>query len=161
MKIPVVLPTVHIDIDTGGHLTVDVDGDPHPAAAARVRGDLRAVLDSITTDLGTAVRVEVREHDGTTYSDIATPPTEADATPELDAAPTGAPDAHSTSSAGIRGPGFLPGEEVAVTYVVCTRTADGNGWAAVQLPAALLSKSGLRMLLVGMTSAAVAEVEPT
>jgi hypothetical protein len=161
MRIPAVLSTVHVTIDADGHLAIDVDGDPHPTARGRARGDLRYVLDEITTGLGTAVRVEVREHDGSTYADIATPPTPADTTPGPDPPPAEPVNAWPAPSAGLRAAGFLPGEDVAVTYVVCTQTAGADGIAAVQLPPALLVRSGLKMLLVGMTSAAIAEVEPT
>jgi hypothetical protein len=166
MRIPAVLSTVHVTIDADGHLAIDVDGDPHPTARGRARGDLRSILDEITTGLGTAVRVDVREHDGSTYADIATPPTPtptppADTTPGPDPPPAEAANARSAPSAGLGGTGFLPGEEVAVTYVVCTQTAGADGRTAVQLPPALLVRPGLKMLLVGMTSAAIAEVEPT
>ena len=80
MRIPVVLATAHVAVDADGHLLVDIDREPFAADLPLTRDDLASVLDEITTSLGTAVRVEVRESDGTTYTDIATPP-QAEPTP--------------------------------------------------------------------------------
>lgn len=153
MRIPAVLSTVHVTIDADGHLTINVDGEPPPAARELARGDLQSVLDEITAEFGTAVRVEVREYDGTTYSDIITPPA-GDTTPVPEVPPAAPP-------SGLSGRGFHPGEEVAVAYVICTQTAGADGRTAIQVPPALLLRSGVKMLLVGMTSAAVATIEPT
>jgi hypothetical protein len=152
MRIPVVLSTVHVDIGDDGHLLVDVNGEPHDVDRTFVRADLRSVLDEITAELGTAVRVEIREADGTTYADIATPPLVSDDRP-----PDGG--AAATPRPGLNGTGFRPGEEVAVAYVLCTQTAGSDGQTTVQLPPALLARRGHRMVLIGMTSAAVAEIE--
>lgn len=152
MKIPVVLSTVHVHVGADGRVLVDRDGNPYAAGRALVRADLGAVLDQITTDLGTPVRVEIREADGTTYADIATPPS----------APTstfGDGETSSTPPSGITGQGFRPGEEVAVAFVLCTETAGADGQAAVHLPPALLAKPGLRLVLIGMTSTTLAEIE--
>lgn len=152
MKIPVVLNTVHVDVGDDGHLLVDVDGEPRDVDRTLTRADLRSVLDQITTELGTPVRVEIRKADGTIYADIATPPVASDDPPPDDEATT-------TPRPGLHGEGFRPGEEVAVAYVLCTETAGADGRAAVQLPPALLAQRGPRMVLVGLTSAAVAEIE--
>jgi hypothetical protein len=165
MRIPAVLKTVHVTIAVDGHLAIDIDGDSYPAAPESVRGDLQDILDEITTKLGTPVKVEVREHDGTTYSDLAMPAAPLETTPRPRAAPVAAVNAQSAAPGGLSGTRFHPGEEVAVAFVVCTQAAGADGQAAMRLPPALLAKSGLRMLLVGLTSAVVAEVgtgaEPT
>ena len=74
MKIPVVLSVVHVAIDADGLLAVDVDGVPLDSEQTRTRDHLPAVIDEITSDLGAPVRVEVREADGSTFTDVATPP---------------------------------------------------------------------------------------
>ena len=152
MRIPVVLSTVHVDVDTDGHLMIDIDGQPHAAERQYARNDLRTVLDAITTELGTAVRVEVRENDGTAYTDIATPQQEARDKPQDDAPPTARP-------SGLNGTGFCPGEEVVLAYILCTQTAGADGRTTMQLPPALLTRRGHRMVLIGRTSATVAEIE--
>jgi hypothetical protein len=151
MRIPVVLSTVHVDVGTDGHLQINIDGQPHADDRQHLRSDLRTVLDEITTGLGTAVRVEIRECDGTTYSDIATPHEAADDKPQ-DGAPMAMP------PAGLHGTGFLPGEEVAYACVLCTETADADGRTVARLPPSLLTQRRHRIVLVGMTSAAVAEI---
>jgi hypothetical protein len=80
MKVPGVLTTVRFDVDTEGRLKVSVDGQPHAGDRALSRDDLRSVLHEVTTSLGTAVRVEVHEADGTTYLEIETPPSSGCAT---------------------------------------------------------------------------------
>ncbi|WP_185996256.1 hypothetical protein [Nocardioides campestrisoli] len=152
MKIPVVLSTVHVGVSEDGQLAIDVDGKPYDVGWTLARADLGAVLDRITTAVGTAVRVEIREADGTTYADIATPPSGPDTTSADD-------QTLSTPPSGITGHGFSPGEPVALAYVLFTETADADGLAAVNLPPALLSKRGSRLVLIGMTSAAMAEIE--
>jgi hypothetical protein len=150
MKIPVVLRVVHVAIDADGAIAVDVDGVPRDSAPARTRGDLRAVIDEITSDLGAPVRVEVREADGSTFTDVATPPTPAPATAEQP--PTSPPPA-------LAGARFQPGEEVALAYVVVRQNADAEGNASLNLPPALLAATRGGLVLLGMTSRTVTPFE--
>jgi hypothetical protein len=151
MKIPVVLSTVHVDIGAEGVLTVDLDGHPYATHRQLGRADLRALLDEITTDLETAVRVEVRESDGATYADIATPPDSASP-----AADEPSPNARPSALAGA---GFKPGEEVALAYVVARHSADSDGNASINLPPALMAATRGGLVLLGLTSRTVAPVE--
>jgi len=151
MKIPIVLPTVRFDIDTEGRLEVSVDGQPHAEDRRLSRGDLRSILDEITASLGTAVRVEVHEADGTTYSDIETPAENA-------AADAMEPEPEPATPA-LVGAGFRPGEQVALAYVVVRQEADANGNAAINLPPALLTATHQGLVLLGLTSLTVAPVE--
>lgn len=150
MKIPVVLSTVHVAIDADGVLAVDVDGVPRDSEQTRTRGDLRAVIDEITSDLGAPVRVEIREADGSTFTDVATLPTPAPAagkqppTPPLPA---------------LAGAGFQPGEEVALAYVVVRQNADAEGNASLNLPPALLAATRGGLVLFGMSSRTVTAFE--
>ncbi|WP_310964132.1 hypothetical protein [Nocardioides terrisoli] len=151
MKTPVVLSTVHVDIDTDGTLTVDLDGRPYADDRPLGRADLRDVLNEITTDIDTAVRVEVRESDGTTYADIATPPDPA--APARDEAPS------NRRRSALAGTGFKPGEEVALAYVIARRRADPDGCASINLPPALMAATRGGLVLLGLTSQIVAPVE--
>jgi hypothetical protein len=150
MRIPVVLSVVHVGIDADGVLAVDVDGVPRDSEQRRTRGDLRAVIDEITSDLGTPVRVEVREADGSTFTDVATPPTPAPAVTEQPSTPP--PPA-------LAGAGFQPGEEVALAYVVVRQNADAEGNASVNLPPALLAATRGGLVLLGMASRTVTPFE--
>ena len=149
MKIPVVLTVVHVAIDPDGVLAVDVDGVPHGSELTRTRGDLRAVIDEITSDLGAPVRVEVHEADGSTFTDVATP-TPASAAEEQPRTPP--PPA-------LAGAGFQPGEEVALAYVVVRQNADANGHASLNLPPALIAATRGGLVLLGMTSRTVTPFE--
>lgn len=151
MRIPVVLTTVRCDIDTEGRLEVSIDGQPHAEDRKLSRDDLRSVLDEITASLGTAVRVEVHEADGTTYSDIETP--------AENAAPDAMEPEPETATPALAGAGFRPGEQVALAYVVAHQEADANGNAAINLPPALLTATRHGLVLLGLTSLAVAPVE--
>lgn len=155
MKIPVVLSTVRVAVDADGVLSVEFDGEPYAADRHLSRADLGALLDELTTDLDTAVRVEVQEADGTTYADIATrpePPPPAD--PSLAKRPS--PNARPRALAGA---GFDPGEEVALAYVLTRQPADAEGKASINLPPALLAATRGGLVMLGLTSEKVAPVE--
>ena len=151
MKIPVVLSVVHVAIDAEGVLSVDVDGVPRDSEQGRTRGDLRAVIDEITSDLGAPVRVEVREADGSTFTDVATP-RESSAAAAAEPSPSSPPPA-------LAGPGFQPGEEVALAYVVVRQNADSEGNASLNLPPALIAATRGGLVLLGMTSRTVTPFE--
>jgi hypothetical protein len=151
MKVPVVLTTVRFDIDTGGRLKVSVDGQPYAGDRTLSRDDLPSVLHEVTASLGTAVRVEVHEADGTTYSDIETPAESA--------APAAVEPEPETATPALAGAGFRPGEQVALAYVVARREADANGNAAITLPPALLAATRHGLVLLGLSSLTVAPVE--
>jgi hypothetical protein len=158
MKVPVVLPVVRVDVGETGELTVDIDGSPYVSAQRLCRDDLRSVLDKITAERDSPVRVEVYEADGTTYADIATPrpPTDEPGSQSADE-----PTAIEMSPAGISGGGFRPGEQVAVAYVLLRQTADERGRAAVHLPASALRHRAAAMLLFGLDSKTATVIEAT
>jgi hypothetical protein len=151
MRIPVVLSVVHVAIDGDGAMAVEVDGVARDTEQSRTRGDLRAVIDEITSDLGVPVRVEVCEADGSTYADIATPPESA--------APAAAEPSPTPAAPALAGAGFQPGEEVALAYVVVRQTADATGNASLNLPPALLAATRGGLVLLGMTSRTVTPFE--
>jgi hypothetical protein len=145
MNIPVVLPVARVRVDDAGELHVTLDGEPHDPAEHPRRRDLQQVLADLTHEVGTPIRIEVTEADGTTYCDIATP-AEAPVVPDTVA------DTTAQSSAGVRGVGFQPGERVAVAYVLLQQTADAEGAADLHLPAAALGRRSGAMLLFGLDS---------
>lgn len=148
MNIPVVLPVARVRIDDAGELHITLEGEPRESAEHPRRRDLQRVLTDLTREVGTPVRVEVTEADGTTYCDIATPP-------EAPTAPTAPDDAADTTAhpgSGVHGVGFRPGERVAVAYVLLHQTADAEGAADLHLPAAALARRGGAMLLFGLDS---------
>ena len=90
---------------------IDVDGEPHDPEVALSRGDLRGVLDKITT----AARLRRprrsqrdRRHDVRRHRD----PTRAEPVHRSRRRPP------SVGTPGINGTGFQPGEEIAIAYVI-------------------------------------------
>ena len=70
---PVALPHVVIAVAENGALDVTVDGTPFPPPAAGsewTRGTFGPLLDAVTHDRAVAVRIEVREVDGTVFTDL-------------------------------------------------------------------------------------------
>ncbi|WP_341783038.1 hypothetical protein [Leucobacter weissii] len=138
---PVVVPVVEFTIDGDGSMTVTVDGVPYlpePFAPGWRRESFPTILDTLTARYRTPLRVQVREADGSTFTDIITPPRErpgpkpwetppASAAPPRPAAP---PVLHQ-----VAGSGFVPGEDVAVAIIHAHSDAGGDGVARALLTA--------------------------
>lgn len=149
LRVPVVMPLVEVSVELDGDLTVLLDREPYSADGALRRDDLKRVLHEIAADLGTPVRVEVHENDGSTFTDIVTPSRGAPAAPA-------APGRKALASAfGISGEGFTAGEQVEVCIIVARQIADEAGTAHLRLPPALLAERP-GVVLVGRSSGAVA-----
>ncbi|MBM9469625.1 hypothetical protein [Nakamurella leprariae] len=95
-------------------MTVTVDGrrlDPGPFAPPWRRSAFGQIIDRATDDRTTPARVEVREADGTTFTDIIAARrrrSRPEPEPEVPAGPV----FHA-----VDGEGFVPGEDVAVAVV--------------------------------------------
>lgn len=148
VRVPVVMPLLEVDVDKDGYLTVMLDHEPYSADGALTRGDLKRVLGEIAADLGTAVRVEVREADKSAFTDIVTPER-----PKLAAVN---PIRQATTTIGeVAGDGFLAGEEVAVAVVVAHQVASTDGTARLRLPPALLEAHPGLVVFMGKKSGTV------
>ena len=135
--VPVTLPRARFDVDTDGHVTVSVDGQPwqpltgdpaEPANLGTVRLGRSVVLwaqQLIANELGTPVLVEVVEG-GRTYSDVIDPDNFQATEP---------PDAQAASEVG-EGP-YAPGEPVVISVVIDRTHADEHGHVRYRLPTAL------------------------
>ena len=152
--VPVVLPVVRVHVEDTGALSVELAGVPYAAERTLQRSDLRDLITEIAGDLRSAVRIEVIEADGTTYTDIELPP-------DTSAKACADEPAGEVSTPGIGGSGFRPGEPVALAYVLLEQTADDTGHAAVRLPPSVLRRRRGSMLLVGLESRVTALVEAT
>ena len=132
---PVDLPHVLVTVGDDGTLTATVDGTPFasPDASAWTRATFGLLMDTITKDRTIAVRVEVRECDGTVFTDIL--PTRK---PRRAVAPSENPVPETRRSrharraprlAEVTAEGFVPGEDVAVATIVSHTDATGTGEA--------------------------------
>lgn len=155
IRVPVVMPLVEVTVDTDGYLAVTLDREPYSADQALQRDHLQRLVDGIASDLGTPVRVEVHEVDGSTFTDIVTPePCPPDPSTKQFQGKTLA------SAFGISGGGFTAGETVEVCVVVARRVADDEGTARLRLPPAVLADHP-HVVLIGRTSGAVAVSQGT
>lgn len=142
LRVPVVMPLVEVTVDDRGHLDVRLDREPYSPDGALHRNDLKSTLESIANDLGTPLRVEVHETDGSAFTDIVTPTRPS----ERPAPPKGPARKQSEQP-------FLPDEEVSVAVVVARRRGDAGD--APRLPPALLAAHRGDVVLVGRTSGAI------
>ena len=140
MKIPVVLPIVHVDVDADGVLTVDIDGarrdrtEQHSRRpSSGPRRDHHRPRDRRARRGPRGRRHDVRRHRD----------------PPESPAPAAAEPSPTTANSGARGAGFQPGEEVALAYVVARQTADADGNASLNLPPALLAATRGGLVLLG------------
>ncbi|WP_019158354.1 hypothetical protein [Brevibacterium senegalense] len=151
---PVVLPHAVITVTETGVLNVTLDGAdvPHPEGTAWTRSTFGPLLDALTRDRTTTVRIEVHENDGSMFTDVIrarrrTTPGPPDAPAETETEPA----ARATSRSKRRpdlvevtGEGFVPGEDVAAAVIVFHTDATSTGDAR-----ALLDRERLRSLLSG------------
>jgi hypothetical protein len=104
------------------------------------------MLDQLTGQRRFPVRVEVREADGTVFTDIITPARrrtvpEPPSRPALPVLPV------------LHGEGFVPGEDVAVAVVIAHGDAAPDGTARGLIEAAQLAASPTReVILLGRVS---------
>ena len=132
---PVELPHVLVTVAEDGALTATADGTPFPSpdGVAWTRATFGPLMDAITKDRTIAVRVEVRESDGSVFTDIL-----RTRKPRRAAAPSETPVPETRRSrharrvprlAEVTAEGFVPGEDVAVATVVSHADAAGSGEA--------------------------------
>ena len=157
--VPVELPHVLVIVAADGTLTATVDGTPFPAPGETVwtRTTFGPLMDAITKDRTVAVRVEVRECDGSVFTDIIRPrtPRRAVALPEKPV-----PETRRSRHARrvprlmeVTAGGFVPGEDVAVAVIVSHTDAAGTGAARALIDLDTLPyDAGQEVILLGRIS---------
>jgi hypothetical protein len=159
---PVELPHVLVTVAEDGTLTVTVDGTPFasPEATAWTRATFGPLMDAITKDRTIAVRVEVRENDGTVFTDIL-----RTRKPQRAVAPSEAPVPETRRSrhalrvprlAEVTAGGFVPGEDVAVAAIVSHTDATGTGEARTLIDLDDLPDGTPEVILFGRISGTLA-----
>lgn len=156
---PIELPHVLVTVAADGTLTATVDGTPFPAPSdtAWTRTTFGPLMDAITKDRTVAVRVEVRECDGSVFTDIIRPrtPRRAAPLPEKPVQET------RRSRHARRVPRlmevtadrFVPGEDVAVAVIVSHTDATGTGDARALIDLDTLpDAAGQEVILLGRIS---------
>lgn len=121
------IPVVVADVDANRHLTVTVDGVLLTAEPIG-RAAFGSLMDEIIRKRGTALRVQVRESDGTEYTDLLTPPAHVDAErSEAEPEVRGVDAATDSALLDVTGDGFVPGEEVAFAPILIHSSARSDG----------------------------------
>ncbi len=154
--VPIVLPQVVITITDDGRMTVTVDGvpfEPEPFAPPWQREDFARVLDQLTEQRRSPVRVEVREADGSTFTDIITPTRRHRTEPKPAPAPEPPVASAPPELVALHGEGFVPGEDVAIAVVIAHSDAAPDGTMRGLLTADQLAVSPTReVILLGRVS---------
>lgn len=151
-RVPVVMPLVDVRVHVDGTVAVRLDREPYASDTPLHREDLQRLLGNLATDLDAPIRVEVREADGSAFTDIVTPEPDDLRLSHPHRPATTPPDQTTGETASGR---FLPLEEVAVAVVVAHQIASEDGLATLRLPPALLEAHAGRLVLVGQQSGAV------
>lgn len=154
--VPVVLPLVVITITDDGRMTVMVDGvpyEPEPFAPPWCREDFARVLDQLTDQRRSPVRVEVREADGNTFTDIITPSRRRRTEPEPAPEPEPPAGRAMPELVTLHAEGFVPGEDVAIAVVIAHGDAAPDGTMRGLLTTDQLAGSPTReVILLGRIS---------
>lgn len=159
---PVELPHVLVTVAEGGTLTVTVDGIlfASPEATAWTRATFGPLMDAITKDRTIAVRVEVRENDGSVFTDILrTRKPRRAAAPTEDPLPETRRSRHARRMprlAEVTADGFVPGEDVAVATIVSHTDATGTGEARTLIDLDDLPDGTHEVILFGRISGTLA-----
>ncbi|WP_396954349.1 hypothetical protein [Nesterenkonia sp. CL21] len=162
------LPHVVITVTQTGALDVTVDGVAYPPPAEGqtwTRATFGGLLDAITKDRTVAVRIEVRETDGTVFTDLIhtrkpTAPEPAESQPrEPRRKHTKTKRRQTPKLVEVTSEGFVPGEDIAVALVVARTDATGTGHARALIDTNrigdLLDNGAGEILLFGRVSGTV------
>ncbi|WP_229118168.1 hypothetical protein [Enemella evansiae] len=147
------MPVIRLTVHDDGTMTATVDGKPlapPQAEGAWRRASFARIVDQVTADRMIPARVEVREADGSSFTDIITAsprhaaPIETPPEPEPAAAP---------ELLEVTGEGFIAGEDVAVCRLVRHTDAapDGRVRALIDLTHDRVSDAD-EVVLIGRVS---------
>lgn len=131
--IAAVMPALVLQVREDGTLTATLDGAAvEPISGVWRRESVPEILERVTRSRTVPVRVEVREVDGSVFTDIIAPircRPPAHAAIEIDEAPSAVPELIEVTGA----VGFVPGEDVAVALIVSHSGAAPDGTARALL----------------------------
>lgn len=131
------IPTIIIQVRADGTVDATIDGHPlaPPEGAARWgRSSLPAIIDRASHGRTVPVRIDVREADGSVFTDLITARPTPTPVPAVAAESVGGPRrAVSRGSHTVQASGFAPGEDVALAVIASHHTATSHGTARVQV----------------------------
>ena len=158
---PVSLPFAIVTVGEVGNVLATLDGEEFRPPGARkswTRAQFGELLDALTLGRTRTIRVEVRESDGTVFTDIvhaahssregAAPKPLQKATP----ASSSARRANPPQLLEFSGSGFIPGEDITVAIAVTSAEGDIEGVAHAVIDRTQLMENATQVLLVGNIS---------
>lgn len=162
---PIDLPLVVLTVALDGTMSTVIDGteyEPDPGEATWTRASLPQIIDHASHDRTRAIRVEVHEVDGSTFTDVIAGRARRTG-PEPDV-PDLVADSRSTRRrrraepvlVEITGDGFIPGEDVACALILTRTDAAPDGTARALLDTnQLTAGADGAVLLVGHVSGTI------
>lgn len=159
---PVELPHVLVTVAEDGTLAATVDGTRFEGheTTAWTRATFGPLMDAVTKDRTIAVRVEVRENDGSVFTDIL-----RTRKPRRAAAPSQNPVPETRRNrrarrlprlAEVTAGGFVPDEDIAVATIVSHTDATGTGEARALINLDDLPDGTHELILFGRISGTLA-----
>lgn len=164
---PVSLPLAIITVGEMGVVIASLDGDdfpPAPFAPPWSRADFGTLLDALTEHRTRTIRIEVRESDGSVFTDII----KAQRPTTTPAPAAEAPDPSATRRARrgrsprlveVTASGFIPGEDITVAITVTGTEGDGRGNARAVIDLDLITDHVTEAVFIGDISGHVQTVK--
>lgn len=158
---PVALPFAIITVGEVGKVHATLDGAeflPPGAKNSWTRAQFGELLDALTMGRTRTIRVEVRESDGTVFTDIIKAAQVSRQSMAPRHLPQGAPGSSRPRRADppqlweISGSGFIPGEDITVAIAVASAEGDTAGVAHAVIDRSQLMGHATQVLLVGHIS---------
>ena len=153
---PVTMPVIRLTVKDNGTMTATVDGEPFPSPlgeGAWRRGSIARIVDEVTSERMIPARLEVREANGSTFTDIipATARKQAPAITRPEPEPVAQPELVE-----VTGDGFVAGEDIALCVVVrhSDATPDGTARALIDLATDPVNRQS-EVFLIGRVSGTV------
>lgn len=158
---PVSLPVAHVSVSQTGAVIASFNGEEFPppeAADCWSRAQFGELLDALTLRRARTIRLEVRESNGSIFTEIihATRPTRSNS--GVSAASSPASDSRLARRSRppqlleVSGSGFIPGEDVIVSIPVSSAEGDSAGIARALIDQDQLSDHAAEVLLIGRAS---------
>ena len=158
---PVSLPFAIVTVGEVGKVQATLDGaefSPPDARNSWTRAQFGELLDALTMGRTRTIRVEVRESDGTVFTDIIKAAEVSRQSMAPRHVPQGAPDSSRPRRVDppqlweISGSGFIPGEDITVAIAVMSAEGDTAGVAHAVIDRSQLMGHATQVLLVGHIS---------
>ncbi len=156
---PVSLPLAVITVGDMGVVTVTLDGDdflPPPFAPPWSRANFGGLLDALTEHRTRTIRVEVRESDGSVFTDIIE--ARRRSSPQPETAPQAPLDIRRARRSKepriveLTATGFIPGEDISVAVIVTGTEGDQQGNARAVIDLDQLTSHVTEAVLIGDVS---------